>query len=426
MAIPLIIEFAFFAAYVALGVFAWGVLAWGIAKGRQRIDFLDRPPRDVPPTPLGPASVCVIVPARNEADCIVTCVRSLLAQQGVALHVLVIDDRSTDATPKLLDALAAEDDRLLVLHKTTSPPAGWVGKTAALHAGVAHLRSLGVEADWLVFVDADVTLEPSAVAKAVDACRLRRFDLLTLLLRLAGEGFWERLLIPLGGVTATTLYLAPFTNLDIGRIPAFANGQFIAVRRTAYEAVGGHEAVRQHLCEDIALARLFQRNKLRPRVAWGGHVGQVRMYRGLSQTVRGFARIFYGGSAGRPWRVLAGLGWLLLTVASLVAALVWGVYRVRFPVVAFGGAGWLLAVVLHAAAVVAALALVYRHSRHPWWLALAWPVGLVALAWVLLKALVSCVTGRAEWRGQTYTGLYAEATAADASGHVAAEIRSTV
>src|SRR5262249_27531045 len=139
--------------------------------------------------------------------------------------------------------------------------------------------------------------------------------------------FWERLLTPLCGAATSAMYMLPMTNYNELPGVAFANGQFMCVRRSAYEAVGGHQAVRSMLSEDIALARLLKRNGFRPRISTGEQFAATRMYSSLGAIMRGWARNFFTGSAGRPWRVVFAILFVLVSCFACYLALPWGVYR---------------------------------------------------------------------------------------------------
>jgi chlorobactene glucosyltransferase len=231
-------------------------------------------------TPL----VSVIVPARDEERAIERTVRALLAQTYPALEVIVVNDRSTDETESLLNRVAAEDARLGVIHGE-DPPEGWLGKPWALQQG--QLRARG---ELLLFVDADVIYEPDAIAAAVTAMDDRDVAMLSLMPHIAMRGFWEHVVMPNLGVFAFT-----FLPLWIGnrtRIPwlAVGGGPGNLVLREPYRAVGGHEALKDAVVDDVALARLFRRSGHRTEIVIANELVSVRMYHGLSEIVAGFTK----------------------------------------------------------------------------------------------------------------------------------------
>jgi hypothetical protein len=217
--------------------------------------------------------------------------------------------------------------------------------------------------------------------------------MISLLPRLATCGFWESLMQPLCGGAISTMFLVALNNYnEVSH--AFANGQFILVRRDAYESIGGHAAVRGALSEDTALARLLKDAGFRPRIAWGNEFAEVRMYDSLPGIVHGWARNLFIGTRGRPWRMLLGTVFLIVTCFSAFAALIAGIMRRDVTVV--------VPAVLHWTILTMGLAMLYRWNRTPLRYALLFPLsGLVLLA-ILLKSLMMCLSGRVEWRGTSY------------------------
>jgi chlorobactene glucosyltransferase len=153
------------------------------------------------------AGVAVIVPARDEAGNIARCLTALSAQAGSGLHIVVVDDQSTDATAAIVTAFVKRDPRIQLLQVSALPP-GWVGKC---HACWIEARA-ALAADWLCFMDADVTAEPMLIASAVQTAETEALDLLSLAPRHELESFAERLILPCG------LYLLAFIR-DLNRIP---------------------------------------------------------------------------------------------------------------------------------------------------------------------------------------------------------------
>ncbi|HEX2274378.1 MAG TPA: glycosyltransferase [Acidimicrobiales bacterium] len=225
-----------------------------------------------------------VVPARNEAAGIAACVASLVPQ---VTEVVVVDDHSTDGTAERAAAAGATVVRL-----DDEPPPGWLGKPRACAVG-AH----GASTEWLAFVDADVILEPSALATMAAATRSTSTSIAG---GLVCESFWERVLLPELGLAL----------VQEGLPPGFASGQCFLVRRQSYEAIGGHghPDVRGSVVEDRALA-----------VALGGHDARLaprlmraRMYHGLGEIRAGLVK----NQAGLHPRPLPHLAALLLPVAT--------------------------------------------------------------------------------------------------------------
>jgi glycosyltransferase involved in cell wall biosynthesis len=244
----------------------WALFGFGMIKGRQRMNLLQKPWPALAQPPL----VTILIPAKDEGERIGGCVRSALAQDYPDFEVIAIDDRSIDQTGKVMDELAATNPRLHVIHiKEGSLPTGWFGKSFALHTAVPSAKG-----KWFCFVDSDVVLEPDVLSATIAVAEFKRFDLVSLLPRLESGSFWESLIVPLGGAATSAMYLLPFTNYNESKV-AFANGQYLCIRRNVYEAVGGHEAVGGMFSEDVQIARRVKGMGFRPRLSVGTDYASV-------------------------------------------------------------------------------------------------------------------------------------------------------
>jgi chlorobactene glucosyltransferase len=345
-----------------------------------------RPRRDrAAPTPF----VSLLVPARNEAANVVTCVRALLAQTYPNLEVLVLDDRSTDDTRAILERERSRDPRLTVL-TGAEPPPGWTGKNWA-----CHQLALAARGEVLLFADADtVFFAPDAVHALVAAMQARHADLLSGLPKQLLGTVGEALVVPL-------FYWAflLFTPLAVGlvwRQPGFvrAVGQAMAFRRAAYDAVGGHAAVRSSVVEDLDLARRVVRARLACRIMDATALAQSRMYRSGRQAIAGFGRNLFAafGSAILPYVFV--WGWLTFVHVAPVAAL--ALQAAQGGPVAADAA-------LPAASVSLALVTwvtAYARLRLPIWPALLYPLTMLVFLGVALRSLTDGVLGRATWKGR--------------------------
>jgi glycosyltransferase involved in cell wall biosynthesis len=311
------------------------------------------------------SDVAVLLPVRDEAARVAPCVSSLLAQDGV--RVLVLDDGSTDGTGELVRALGAP-----VTTGKPLPP-GWLGKPHACQ----QLADAVPDADILVFVDADVVLAPDAVAAAVDL--LGDADLLTPYPRIVTGTVGERLVQPL--LQWSWLTFLPLRAME--RSPreslAAAGGQFLVVRRTAYERAGGHAAVRDKVLEDIELARAIKRSGGRIALADGSALASCRMYTSWSSLVDGYGKSLWA-SFGSP----VGAG---LVVAVLLVLYVAPLFLFSW----FGLAAYLLGVL---GRVVSARATGGRAFPD----ALAHPISIVLFGWLVARSYAR--RGTAAWKGR--------------------------
>ncbi|MDQ5871735.1 MAG: glycosyltransferase family 2 protein [Acidobacteriota bacterium] len=260
--------------------------------------------------------VSIVIPARNEEEDVESAVRSHLAQDYPDFQVIVVDDRSTDRTPGILDALAREDARLTVI-AGRDPPAGWLGKPHALYLGA---RAAGGE--LLLFADADVRYDPRALREAVTVLEDRRLDLLAFFPRFENRGFWENVLLPF---LAIAVFLG-FGFLALSRrIPlAMGAGAGNLVRRRAYDAVGGHSAIRGSVVDDVRLAVVVKRAGGRVAAFRAEDRVAVRMYQGFREVWNGFTKNVAWAYSGIGGAILFGLTFLLLAVAVAPAVVLAG------------------------------------------------------------------------------------------------------
>jgi chlorobactene glucosyltransferase len=389
------LEWILAVAYILLGPVAWGLLGFVIVKGRGRMRILVRP---APSIPQPPPKVSILIPAKDEARQIERCIASVLWQDYPNFEIIAIDDRSSDGTGEILDAMAAKDSRLKVVHiEDGSLPSGWGGKSFALHRGLQQ-----ADGQWLLFVDADVLLEPDVLSATIAWAKQREFDLISILPRFVSGTFAERVLQPLAGAATSGMFLIALTNSPEWKT-AFANGQYLCVRREAYDAIGGHEAIRGTLSEDVAIARKLKSAGFRPRLGWGDSWATVRMYEGFSAIFRGWSRNFYVGNLGRPWRILALMLFIFCCCYSIFPAAAWGFFRNAHPINEFAGWGWLAAVAMHYLLMTIVSGLTYRWAGETAAYALFLPISLAVLLAICFESLWICITGKVQWRGTQYS-----------------------
>jgi GT2 family glycosyltransferase len=257
-----------------------------------RVARADAP--DVPPD----LRVSVLLPVRDEAAVVRTCLTGILAQRGVPhLEVLVLDDGSTDGTGDIAREIARTDPRVRVLSGGPLPP-GWLGKPYACARLAAHAAG-----DVLVFVDADILLHPRAVAAAVALQAESGLDLISLMPRQLAETPAERLVQPLLAWSwLSTLPVRPAEH-SLRPSTAAAIGQFLVMDAKAYAAVGGHGAVRTSVVDDIELARATKRAGYRSGMAVGSAVASCRMYENWTQLRAGHTKWLWA-AFGRDGRVV--------------------------------------------------------------------------------------------------------------------------
>jgi chlorobactene glucosyltransferase len=276
------------------------------------------PAAAAPRTPRPPPLVSVIVPARNEALNIEACVRSLTACEYPDFEVIVVDDASDDGTGALARAVGAGRARRLEVVVGAPLPTGWLGKPWACQQGAEV-----AEGALLLFTDADTTHGPQLLPRAVAALEEEGADLLTVVGRQLMDTFWERLVQP--QIFFMMFFRFPRVEQaarnDRWR-DALANGQFMLFRREAYERIGRHEAVRDEIVEDLALAQRVKRAGLALRIRSAETALSTRMYRSLRELVDGWSKnIVLGGLQTLPrWVRPATPPLMLLTGVALWVA----------------------------------------------------------------------------------------------------------
>ncbi|HVT57610.1 MAG TPA: glycosyltransferase family 2 protein [Thermoanaerobaculia bacterium] len=348
-----------------------------VEERRRRAPTLPLP--GPPPPGRCPAgAVTVVLPVRDEQANVLPCLETLLALEGEP-EVRVVDDGSTDATAELVAERARGEPRLTLASAGPLPP-GWCGKVHALWAG-----SRGVQSPWLLATDADTRHHPAALAAACSAAAGAGLDAVSL------SGFQE-----VHGLAENLLVAPVFALLDAllgdweaaarGGGPAVANGQFLLLRRQAWESCGGFAAVRGEAIDDVAVAATLRRGGYRTGFFRAPGLLRVRMYRGLAAVMRGWQRNLGGLLGPRPAVTAAALGFLLLPVLLLGVTLAAG--------------SWPAAAMLWSAG-ASASALLRAGSLHRPAYGLLYPLDALLLAWVLARGALDHRRGRLlSWKGR--------------------------
>jgi chlorobactene glucosyltransferase len=353
---------------------------------------IDRRPRlrDYAPETSGPL-VSVIVPARDEAVNIEACVRSILATTYQPLEVIVVDDRSGDGTPDIVERLAGEPavgGRLRLVRGAELPP-GWIGKQWAIVQGYRVARG-----ELLVFADADTRHHPELVPRTVRALGAERVDLVSVLSRQEMVSFWERLVQP-HVLVALAARVGDVRRVNRTRIAwdALASGQYILTPRATYQRVGTHEAVKHSVIEDLALAQAYVRHQLDIFLVHGSEYMSTRMYRDLAGIVAGWSKNL---ALGVPLmfppiplvrRAAPYLMWLP-ALCWIVPPVWWALY----------GASWAATTTLVSLAI---WVVVYGAEQAPVGYALLYPLGAAMVAYIMIRSALRG-SRRVEWRGRLY------------------------
>jgi glycosyltransferase involved in cell wall biosynthesis len=279
------------------------------------------------------SKVTVIVPARNEEQDLAAALESILQQTDVTLEVIVVDDHSTDRTGMIAAAAARADPRVQVIHQPLLPP-GWLGKSNAMHQAAA--RASGA---YLLFTDADILYQPPCLALALAEMEQHHLDLLSLLPLMRCGSLWENVLAPGFAWGIMVRFARP--GLWDGTGPdAYAVGAFMLVRRDAFEAIGGFEAIKADTCDDIALARQLKKHGYRIGLQAATHLLQVRLFKSAADAFWGPTKNVLSGLHGHIWLAPFVLLWPLVVFWTPVVAIVVGAWESHAAVLLAGCAAY--------------------------------------------------------------------------------------
>lgn len=257
--------------------------------------------------------ISAIVPARNEERVIADCVAALSDQPEIA-EIIVVNDGSVDRTAEVVRGLMATIPELGLLN-VEEPPPGWIGKNNAAWHGAKAAKNR-----WLLFTDADAEVQPAAAGRALGIAEESAAALVSFSPEQVLEGWYEKALIPFVYCRLARYFSYEAVN-DPGSRVAAANGQFLMIRRDAYEAIGGHARIASAVLEDVALARLAKAAGYQLWFGSGKDLVRTRMYRSFDAMCEGWKKNLYlliGGTPGWFYRellaVVPGIPLLLLIV----------------------------------------------------------------------------------------------------------------
>jgi chlorobactene glucosyltransferase len=355
------------------------------------LNVITFPRLDRAPQPKRHPHASLLIPARNEAGVIAATIRRLRHQTYPHFELLILDDHSSDGTAEAANAAAAGDPRVRVVQGQPLP-AGWLGKTWA-----CHQLAQAAQGEILVFTDADVIWTPDALSRLMGEMDHRQSDLQTVWPTQITKTWTERLVVPLmahvivGYLPLVAVHHIPWP------IFAAAMGQCLAFRRRAYNAIGGHAAVRDSIIEDVTFAKRIKQQGLRLRVADGGDVIRCRMYHRWREVRDGFAKNILAGHGNSILLLLLSwafhwllwlMPWIWLIACIERGAAAWWPYP-----------GWPLALI---ALGVGVRALTAAFSRQRVLDALAMPVSTLLMALIAARAIMWRVRyGGPRWRGRT-------------------------
>ena len=359
----------------------WVFYGLHIAYGALHLPII----KDIPPASDADCPrMSILLAARDEEEKLPAALATLMEIDYPNLEVVAVDDRSTDATGRILDDFAALHPRLRVVH-VDDLPTGWLGKPHALQK--AYESATG---EWLVFTDADVRFKPDVLRRAIALAGRQKLDHLSLLCDVEMVGFWEKALI--------TFFVAVFHLAANPRLvgsygsPFYVGiGAFQLIKRSAYETSGTHRRLAMEVIDDMKLGKLMKRSGFRSGVGISQDSVVVRWHAGFGNLIRGVTKNFFAAFGYNLGFVAAGIAGLLLLNVAPFFGIIFGSGGIRiFAAIAlvialgfYGGA----AVSMHVAPLYA----------------LTFPLGSILLSYMLLRStVVTLWQGGIVWRDTFY------------------------
>lgn len=369
------------------------------ARGVPKLPNISRPEWDRTPDSVSNC-IAIIVPARNEAAEIEPALRRLISLDYDNYQVCAVDDRSTDRTGELMDAVANESPKKLkVIHVRELPP-GWMGKTHAMWtgarqvSGVPHvspvLGDMGTAPDWLLFTDGDVMFRKDALRRAVAYAEAERADHLVLFPKIIMKSIGEKMMIAFFQLLFVFGH-RPWKVADPQSKDHMGVGAFNLVRRSVYEAVGTYERLCMEVVDDMKLGKVIKNAGYRQRVVFGDDLIAIRWARGARGVVNNLTKNFFAVVSFQTWRALGScVAMAFLNLLPFIGVLI--------------GQGWER---IPYALALASMFFLYtgiwgQAEIHPWCFLLH-PLSTTLFIYTMLRStFVTLWNGGVEWRGTSY------------------------
>jgi cellulose synthase/poly-beta-1,6-N-acetylglucosamine synthase-like glycosyltransferase len=338
---------------------------------------------DLEPADAGPP-VSIVVAARNEERGIEQGLTSLLRLDYPALEIIVVNDRSTDRTGEILDRMARAQPRLAVVHLSDLPD-GWLGKNFALYSGAS--RATG---QLLLFTDADIVFEPTALRRAVGYLEREALDHLTAIPNVQVPGVALNAFIAAFAVFFS-MYSRPWKARDPRSSFSVGVGAFNLIRVSAYRAIGTHQRIAMRPDDDLKLGKLVKKHRLRQDVVYARELITVEWYKSIGEMVDGLMKNAF---AGVNYSLVAAAG----STLALCLTTVWPFIGLFITT---GWARW-----LNGISVLLVVCLFWTSARFNGgrlWQAAAFPLAALLFSYVIWRSALLAVTrGTVTWRGTAY------------------------
>ena len=324
-----------------------------------------------------PESITVLLPVRNEEKTIEDCVSALKAQVNVpGLSIVIIDDQSTDSTADIV-RLATNDDSRFLLVNSGGPRPGWLGKVSALQRGFEE-----VDSEFVITVDADVKLQPIAIASSINQLKDLKLDFISPYPRQESRSFAEKLVQPLLHWSWMTTVILRLAEKIPHRSTAVANGQFFVVRKKALDSVNGFSSVQSMILDDVEIARSLIGAGYRGVVTEGSTIASTRMYQNFDEIKQGYGKSLHKAFGG-----------VLGTLIALAFIFITGVLPLIFILLG-SPIGWLVY-----ASIVFTRMLSDSRAKSNSLYSLLHPLSSVILTYLIVYSWTH--RGRIQWKGRT-------------------------
>lgn len=367
--------------FFALTALFWLTHGLRVALGALRLPRLKR---CAPAADRECPRISILFAARDEEEKLPAALATLMEVDYPQLEVVAVDDRSTDATGRILEGCAKTHARLRVI-RVVELPSGWLGKPHALQR--AYRAATG---EWLLFTDADVRFHPDALRRAVTLVKQRNWEHLTLLTDVEMSGFWETVFVTFFGM-AFHLGNNPGGVSNQNSRAYVGVGAFQLMSRVAYEASGTHRRLAMEVVDDMKLAKMVRQSGFRSGVGVSEDEVVVRWHAGLGNLVKGTEKNFFAAFGyNLPFAMVGLAGMFAMNVLPIFGVL-WGERWVRF----FSAIAVLMALCFHAGVdVVMRVSPLY---------ALTYPIGTLLFCYMLLRStVVTLWKGGILWRDTFY------------------------
>lgn len=318
--------------------------------------------------------VSILVPARNEEANIANCINGILNQSYQAKELIIIDDCSTDNTFNIASSINKENLKII---KGDPLPDGWIGKNWA-----CHQLAQNAGGDYLLFIDADVQIKKESISSAIQELQSSNAVLISIFPTQIMKSFGELLIVPLMNWLLLTFLPLKFVFTFSNNSFVAANGQFMLWKRDVYFNLGGHKQVKDKIVEDMELAKLVKKNKLKVKTLLGGDLIYCRMYQSFTQAYNGFAKNFYAGFSINPIFFILIIFFLLIVFILPYIILIQSAISI-IPILL----------------VLAARLFVSLNGKQNWWMnILLHPLQMIMMFWIGIISLIKFKLNSLVWK----------------------------